>query len=216
MPSWLCTGIICHCRTTRTIQEWWVGTDVEGCGPHLSVCTIYKEGVKIHSSHTHNATPAYSKTLCLCLYVLFITFSSMLSCFSRDTSRRSLNSASPCVGIVCPDTGDSTASANNASNIRTNVGTFQTGYTALRFKLQKPEGNLHNTQRCSYCLTENTSPLPGTRSLRILSSVGRTASSTKDPTNKTSNVRIHETSRRVRVELLPWKSNTYYIFSVCL
>jgi len=177
---------------------------------------LYKEGAKIHSSHIHNATPAYSKTPCLCLYVLFITFSSMLSCFSRDTSRRSLNSASPCVGIVCPDTGDSTASANNTSNIRTNLGTFQTGYTALRFKLQKPEGNLRNTQRCSYCLTENTSHLPSARSLRILPSVGRTASSTKDLTNKTGHVRIHETSRRVRVELLPWKSNTYYIFSVSL
>jgi len=71
----------------------------------------------------------------------------MLSCFSRDTSRRSLNSASPCVGIVCPDTGDSTASANNTSNISTNVGTFQTGYTSLRFELQKPEGNyrIHRT-----------------------------------------------------------------------
>jgi hypothetical protein len=71
----------------------------------------------------------------------------MLSCFSRDKSRRSLNSASPCVAIVCPDTGDSTASANSTSNIRTNVGTFQMGYTTLSFKLQEPEGNLHNTQR---------------------------------------------------------------------
>lgn len=181
----------------------------------IYLCALYKEGVKIYSSHIQNATPAYSKILCLCLYVLFITFSSMLSCFSRDTSRRSLNSASPCVGIVFPDTGDSTASANNTSNIRTNIGTFQTGYTALCFKLQKPEGNLHNTQRCSYCLIENTSPLPSARSLRILPSVGRT-SSMNDPTNKTCNVRMHETSRRVRVELLPWKSNTYYIFSVYL
>jgi len=167
----------------------------------ICLYALYKEGVKIHSSHTHNDTPAYSKTLCLCLYILCITFSSMLSCFSRDTSRRSLKSASPCVGIACPDTGDSIASANNTSNIRTNVGTFQTGYTALRFTQQKPEGNLHNTQRCSYHLTENTSPLPSARSLRILSSVGRTASSTKDPITKTDNVRIHETSRRVRVEL---------------
>jgi len=140
----------------------------------------------------------------------------MLSCFSRDTSRRSLNSASPCVGIACPGNGYSTASANNTSNIRTNVGTFQSGYTALRFKLQKPEGNLHNTQRYSYGLTGNTSPLPSARLLEILPSVGRTASSTKDPIRKTGNVRIHETSRRVRVEVLPWKSNTYYIFSVCL
>ena len=90
----------------------------------------------------------------------------MLSCFSRDTSRRSLNSASPCVGIACPGNGYSTASANNTSNIRTNVGTFQSGYTALRFKLQKPEGNLHNTQRYSYGLTGNTSPLPSARSVR--------------------------------------------------
>jgi len=152
---------------------------------------LYKEGVKIHSSHIHNDTPAYSKTLCRCLYILCITLSSMLSCFSRDTSRRSLKSASPCVGIACPDTGDSTASANNTSNIRTNVGTFQTGYTALHFKLQKPEGNIHNTQRRSYCLTENTSPLQSARPLRILPSVGRLASSTKDPTSKTGNVRTY-------------------------
>lgn len=183
----------------------------------ICLYALYKERVKIHSSHIHNDTPAYSKTLCLCFYILCITFSSMLSCFSRDTSRRSLNSASPCVGIACPDNGDGIASANNTSNIRTNVGTFQTGYTALRFKLQQPEGNLHNTQRCSYCLTENTSPLPSVRSLRILPSVGRTASSTQDPISKTRNVLYCTyTSRRVRVEPLSWKSNTYYIFSVCL
>jgi hypothetical protein len=49
----------------------------------------------------------------ICKNDSMITLSSMLSCFSRDTRRRSLNRASPCVGVVWPDSGDSIASANN-------------------------------------------------------------------------------------------------------
>jgi len=33
-----------------------------------------------------------------------------------------------------------------------------------------------------------------------------------DKVNETGNIRINVTTRRVRLPLLPWKSNTYYIF----
>jgi hypothetical protein len=63
---------------------------------------------------------------------MYVTLSSMLSCFSRDTSRRSLKSASPCVGVVCPDTTDSTASTHKENTNRLHIHSADIGaYTQL-------------------------------------------------------------------------------------